>query len=617
MIKKWIVVSLGIILLTGHIFGQQEPAVASNQEKHITNIDELIQEFQELKLTDPKKALSKLEKAKKMASDHGNKKYGADILLCYCEFYTMQGKYVEGADFAQKAQKVYLEINYTKGVASSFSALGKVNLLSGNYESSLLNYLSAADLYETINDSLGLTNVYHNIGGIHFDQGNNGKALEYWHKSLELELALKDSFNIISSLNAIGGVYYQEKKFEEALNMMHQSLKLAEILNDSSEMTYVLFNIGATQQQLNRLDSAQFYYQLSLVLLKQQNMRRELAFQYANYGRFECDLGNGEKAIAYFDSSLTIGKELNSPFIKKQAYGGLADANKLSGNYQEAFEWLDKWYAIKDSLNGQELKIQLAEIQEKYETEQKDKEIAIWKQKELISSATAEKRKIWLIYTISIAVSLILLIVLYIGQKRARIIQKRAELEHRALRTQMNPHFIFNSLGAIQQMYISGETDLANNYMGDFARLMRKILDSSGQERISVKEELHMLSLYLELEKGRNTGRIEYQIDVDEKIDQMGTEIPPMVIQPFIENAIWHGILPSKKSGNIHIQLKLSENQKFIACTIEDNGVGMKASQNKKKYDSKGIMITEQRLNSKVHFTNLHPGTRVSFNIAI
>lgn len=580
-------------------------------------MDDLIRQFQELKLTDPENALVKLEKAEKIALNHGNQKYEADILLCYGEFYAAQGKYEEGISFTQKAQKLYQKMNNTKGIASSFNALGKISLLTADYEKSLQNYLSSLELYKAINDSAGLVNVYHNIGGVHFEQGNNKKALEYCNKSLELELALKDSFNLISSLSALGGIYYAEKEFEKALEMMHQSLKLAEILNDSAEMAYVLINIGASHQRLDRPDSTQFYYQLSLDLLKQQNMQRELAFQYINFGRYEYDQGNGEKAIAYFDSGLVIAKELKSPFIKKHAYGGLADANKLAGNYQEAFEWLDKWYAIKDSINGQELKVQMAEIEEKYKAEQKDKEIAIWKQKELISSSTAEKRRIWLIYTISISVSLILLIILYIGRKRARIVQKRAELEHRALRTRMNPHFIFNSLGAIQQMYMSGETDLANNYMGDFARLMRKILDSSGQEKISVKEELHMLKLYLELEKGRNTGMIEYQIDVDDNIDQMGTEIPPMVIQPFIENAIWHGVLPAKKPGLINILLKLSEDQKFIVCTIEDDGVGMKAAQNKKGHDSKGIMITEQRLNTKVHFTNLNPGTRVSFNIPI
>ena len=314
---------------------------------------------------------------------------------------------------------------------------------------------------------------------------------------------------------------------------------------------------------------------------------------------------------------MVIGHELNSPIILKHAYGGLADANKIAGNFEEAFEWLDKWYAIKDSLNGVEIKLKLGEIQEKYEAEQKDKEIAKLEQKELISTSIAEKRKIWLIYSLSISAIIILLILVYIGLRRARNKHKRAELEQKALRTQMNPHFIFNSLGAIQQMYMSGETDLANNYMGDFGKLMRKILDNSGKDVISVKEELDMLKLYLELEKGRNNDMIAYQFEIDERIDQLGTKIPPMVIQPFVENAIWHGILPKKKKGNILLRLTLASNGKSLNCIIEDNGVGIKSDLENKEHDSKGILITEQRLKTTIKFEDLNPGTRVSFNITI
>jgi LytS/YehU family sensor histidine kinase len=190
-------------------------------------------------------------------------------------------------------------------------------------------------------------------------------------------------------------------------------------------------------------------------------------------------------------------------------------------------------------------------------------------------------------------------------------------LEQKALRTQMNPHFIFNSLGAIQQMYVMGELDLASNYMADFGSLMRKILDNSGKDFISIKEELYMLQLYLELEKGRSNKLLDYKIEADERLDQLGTRIPPMIIQPFVENAIWHGLLPMKKKGQVIVRLKLDNRTDLLICEIEDNGVGIQEQRERKGHESKGMKITEQRLGTKIKIENLTPGTLITLNIAI
>ncbi len=272
---------------------------------------------------------------------------------------------------------------------------------------------------------------------------------------------------------------------------------------------------------------------------------------------------------------------------------------------------------MKDSLSGEGVKLKINELQEKYESGQKDKEIAELQEKEAKAKSTAEERKFFLTIAISGALLIGLLSLLLIGRSRAREKQRRIVLEQKALRSQMNPHFIFNSLGAIQSMYMSGETDLANNYMGDFGKLMRKILENSGKESISVREELDMLKLYLNLEKERNNGLIEYEFIIDERIDQFGTYIPPMVIQPFIENAIWHGILPSKRKGMVKIHLTHSEKTSGLLCVVEDNGVGLTEGKGKKDHVSKGITITEQRLGNKVKFNNLSPGTRVTIQISI
>ncbi len=166
-------------------------------------------------------------------------------------------------------------------------------------------------------------------------------------------------------------------------------------------------------------------------------------------------------------------------------------------------------------------------------------------------------------------------------------------------------------------MYTTGELDLANNYMADFGNIMRKILDNSGKDFISVKEELEMLRLYLELEKVRNNELLDYQIDIDERIDKFGTKMPPMTIQPFVENAIWHGILPKKTKGKVWVRLKPSNQTNMLICEIEDNGIGIKAQLQRKGHESKGMKITEQRLGTKIKIENLSPGTLITIKISI
>ncbi len=174
------------------------------------------------------------------------------------------------------------------------------------------------------------------------------------------------------------------------------------------------------------------------------------------------------------------------------------------------------------------------------------------------------------------------------------------ELEQKALRLQMNPHFIFNSLNSIQSFIINNDTDKAIFYLSKFAQLMRLILSNSSQSFVAIQDEIKVISYYLDIEKIRFENKFEYKIDIDPAIEDEFFGIPPMIIQPYVENAIIHGILQKEGLGRINISLKLIENDR-VFCVVEDNGIGReKASEIKKqsgiKHKSKGMLITKERL---------------------
>lgn len=179
--------------------------------------------------------------------------------------------------------------------------------------------------------------------------------------------------------------------------------------------------------------------------------------------------------------------------------------------------------------------------------------------------------------------------------------QKAMESRLQSLRLQMNPHFLFNALNSIQQMILANEDIVATKYLSRFSKLLRAILVHSDKESISLKEELEILNLYIELESIRFKDSFSYAVVVDENIETDEVRIPTLLVQPFVENAIWHGLM--HKEGNRRLKVEFIEAGDFIRCIIEDNGIGrQKAAEMKlangsgKQHTSKGITVSKERL---------------------
>lgn len=176
--------------------------------------------------------------------------------------------------------------------------------------------------------------------------------------------------------------------------------------------------------------------------------------------------------------------------------------------------------------------------------------------------------------------------------------QRMAELRLSALRAQMNPHFIFNAINSIQHYILRNDSDKAYGYLAKFSKLIRLVLDQSQHKTITLKQELEILGLYLELEQLRFEQPIKVSLNIDEDIDQSSVRLPGMLIQPYVENAVWHGLLPLKdREGVLSISIREQDENLFI--TIEDNGIGRDAAAEGKKDPGRrsyGMLITSERL---------------------
>lgn len=191
-----------------------------------------------------------------------------------------------------------------------------------------------------------------------------------------------------------------------------------------------------------------------------------------------------------------------------------------------------------------------------------------------------------------------------ISEQKEVIEEMNVELEKRMLRAQMNPHFIFNSLSSIQYLINTNDKENALKYLSKFSKLLRQVLESSINISLPLNDEIELLKIYIELETLRFDKSFSYTFDIDKDLDIYKYKIPLLLVQPYIENAIIHGLMP--KEGKKELHISFHDTKENIVCTIEDNGVGIPTKKVEKTFErpSRGMSITAKRIESLKKFSN-------------
>lgn len=308
--------------------------------------------------------------------------------------------------------------------------------------------------------------------------------------------------------------------------------------------------------------------------------------------------GNLDEAIAVIDDNIGASTE---PNIKKEYYKLSADINAKKGNYEAALNDLKQYETLKKQV-----------IEEK--TQEQNELINVLKGQRLIDlktkDLTIESNKIaydssiskwqnWIIALLSLLLlgALVAFYFIYRNVKARK--QANQLLMLKSLRAQMNPHFIFNVLNSINHYISKNDERSANKYLSEFSKLMRKVLQDSQKDLITLEDELEMTEIYLKLEHTRFSDKFDYTINIDDRIDLKEINIPPMMIQPFLENAVWHGLRYKEEKGLIN--LEVSSLNDGIRIVISDNGIGRSQSKslktkNQQSYQSTGLKNIANRL---------------------
>ncbi len=653
-----ILLFLTVMLSQFRVFAQNKTdsliALLKANPPDSTQVDLYISLHKSLFSEDTTQAMAYLRKAINLSEKIDDKKRICKGYLQLDYYLWRKGSYEDAMQALVEVRKQNDILKDPEIEATYYIERGVVYSLLGDYDKAVKDLFQALTKYEALNDSVGMGKCYTNIGSAYFRLQNIEKALQYYLQGLEVARNIGNKQGEANALGNIALVYRTKRDYAHALEYCQQSLKINQELGALEDARIDLYNIGLLYQQLEKLDSALFYFKNAKELAIKINSKRGILYANHAIAVIEAISGNYILSNKMLDEALELARALAMKEEMKNIYLSYSYNYEETGNFKLALNYRKEFEKWKDSLINKNHLNQIAELETKYETEKKDKQITLLaKEKEIQQKETDRQATLKKAFSVGFLFMCVLSVLLfYIFRQRLRnqkllaakneeikeanFKRQLSELEMKALRAQINPHFLFNCMNSINRMILEGEPENASRYLSKFSKLVRLILENSETNQVSLENELAMIESYIQLEELRFKEKISYSILVDHEIEPENTFLPPMILQPFVENAIWHGLMhrEEKENGKINIIVKEEGNRLF--CSIEDNGVGRekaKALRQNSVWKSKsmGMKITEERLRllSKeklqelIHITDLKGrdeealGTRVDINIPV
>lgn len=470
-------------------------------------------------------------------------------------------------------------------VATSKSTLANFYQQAGKLDKALNLFQETAAVYMQLGDEIYFAATQSNIGDIYLRYKEYDVALRYFRSALNSTLSGPDNFWLGYYYNSIGNVYRKINNSDSALYYYEKSLSQEKLTRNKTGIARCLHNLGMVKSINGDQDSAVALLIKSLSLYEDLGLPVEMAQTYISIGATYSKLSESLKAKQFLTKGYELARELNSaPQIQKGAYY-LSRVEEREGNYKRAYELFQTYVAIKDSLFNEESKLLAIkeEIARNYEKETFGKTIEIQKQKNKIQN----QQLISLLLGLAVIIVLLLLI-----WRRSNYRIKIQGLQDSLLRTQMKPHFLFNVMASIQGLILKQRNQDAALYLSEISSFLRGSLNISTVKKISIREEIEMLEKYLALEKLRFGERLEYSIEIDSDVNQDSLILPPLILQPIVENSIIHGFKGIDYVGKVILTHFISNDK--LKITIRDNGVGLKRE--REQDESKGLSIVRERL---------------------
>lgn len=559
--------------------------------------------------------------------------------------------------------------------AQCYNLLGEINLNSSEFRLALENYTTAREKLQLSKRSFRneLLKSEQGIGVANLRLGNYDAALEAFRRVEGFKPGYAASAE--NAVN-ISEVYYQTGKYDEALKVLentppekgldeatalkieNQKVKIYARMNQVEKASSILFSNQSRSRASNsaavRKDEGAAMQsakeELSDVLYEQNRYDDEIALRensidynldVKNLGEVSRDKvelskalvakGETDEAIRELQEAAYIADTIGDP--RKQAIAYLSLAN-LYDNYGRPNSAIETYKKYSEAVAKAEKKMETDLLQKsnllktQRDIEELSKYVAVQQEQENLALAMVFRQRL-IIYGLLLIIGIIGVTSYFIYKNAAASKTANQLLALKSLRSQMNPHFIFNALNSVNQFVSQNDERATNKFLSEFSRLMRLVLENSQEDFIPLFKEEEIISLYLKLEHYRFRDKFDYQISMDSDINKEVVEIPPMLIQPYIENAVWHGLRYKESKG--HLQIKFHMQNDELIVEINDDGIGRKRSadlktENQRKHESTGLKNISERLgiinkvyrvNYRVEITDPQTGTGTNVKLYV
>jgi tetratricopeptide (TPR) repeat protein len=495
--------------------------------------------------------------------------------------------YEENLQTAQKTQN-------KSNQSYSWSNLGLTYLKDKNADKALTCFQKAVEL----DKQMGRDEYMHihltNIASAYFQQNKLDEALNTFAQAKEISLKRKNLESINNINTSMAVIYTQQEQYEKAIALSLENKELCKKLNRKEDLLKIETVLATNYEKIGKHELAYEAYRNISVL--RDTLYQEKSLQQTQELQTKYETAKKEQEIAILSKNNRI-KDLEYLQLSNEKKAQEQAAEILDFKQENEIKQLkiSELQKINDNIQKARKIENLAKINQAKDLELERKQLAL-----VNKNLEVQRQYFFMAGIIGLACVLGIMGYLFYSRNRLQMKNKTMALEQKLLRSQMNPHFIFNSLTTIQNYLFENEPQKTASYLSKFAKLMRQTLENSREETISLSKEIQLLENYLQLQELRFTGKFSWQIETAPNMNTEEIQIPPMFAQPFIENSLEHGILHKSTMGFIKISFAVENNK--LLLTVTDNGGGLIQSQQlrsdfKKEYKSLATQITQERLN--------------------
>lgn len=627
------------VVSSGHLFGQDEDqsidslkSIINNNHLHDTvRLKACADIVNYLDLGSERDSyvdiLGKISKEKyKQSTGELKKNYAAYLASYYNELASQYNEIgiKKALEYSQKAIELCRTLDNEYDLNFSLIGRGILFYQAGDYNEAINHYFQALRYFENAKkkDLDAISYVYANISTAYDSQQDYETSIKYLNKSLfylnkkmnaDKSLMYGDLIQKCAYLMNLGTAYQKLYKYDNAEKYYKQAEQIANQMEDDSYESIAIVKQGILNYEQQKLQPAKELLERAYELANDELSK---GFSSIHLGRVLYLQKNNSEALKHVLFGAEIVEQIQRIDLQQEAYELLFQINKELGNYESSLEYFERFQTLKDSVESKETSHLLRNRELEYEYEKKELALKLKTEKE-------NARKNYFLFGLGTLLLIIIIVSYFLYRnykhKQAITSYEKRDLNQKLLLSQMNPHFIFNSVDNIQSLIHLNQTDEAIFYLSKFARLTRQVLENSRENYIEFSEEIAMIDNYLNIQKLLYNNTFDFHIQLDDSIETENTFVPPMLVQPFIENAIKHGVA-NMNNGIIRVLFKAVG--KKIIVEISDNGAGLTTEQTLKNHKSMSTKITKERLellnltdNVEIHYEDNHPGTKIWFEV--